>query len=271
MVSPLLGGTVSYVTFHYIKKYVLLYNEAATARLKAIRAEKKAHKKAHKKAFERLSEVEQVAYAVAMTRDAEARMDDEPPDDLETPYYQQLYRIEQKRDEIEAFRALQLYVPVIAAAGTMTIVAMLIFKGLKHMHLGLSPINSYLIVMMAGAAVWMAIYIFTRTLRGQSLARSTFLVFSRMQVFTASGFAFSHGSNDIANAIGPFAAILDVLRHGAVGSTAEVQPLVMLTFGIALIAGLGSSARRSWLPWAPISPKCIRHRGSWRNCPRRGW
>jgi PiT family inorganic phosphate transporter len=115
---------------------------------------------------------------------------------------------------------------------------MLIFKDLKNMHLGLSTLNSYLIVLMVGAAVWMAIYILARTLRGKTLDRSTFLLFSWMQVFTASGFAFSHGSNDIANAIGPFAAVLDVLRSGDVASTAPVPTIAMFAFGVALIAGL---------------------------------
>lgn len=63
-------------------------------------------------------------------------------------------------------------------------------------------------------------------------------MFSWMQVFTASGFAFSHGSNDIANAIGPFAAVLDILRTGQVGSSAAVPTIAMVTFGVALIAGL---------------------------------
>jgi len=120
----------------------------------------------------------------------------------------------------------------------MVIAAMLIFKGLKNLNLGLSTLNSNLIVMMVGATVWMAIYIFARTLKGKSLDRSTFLLFSWMQVFTASGFAFSHGSNDIANAVGPFAAVLDVLRSGSIGASAPLPIIVMVTFGIALVAGL---------------------------------
>ena len=96
VVSPVLGGVVSYALFYYIKKYILLYNEQADQRLKAIKQEKKAQKKAHKKAFERLSELEQVSYAMAMARDAEARSDEDfSPDDLETDYYQELHRIEQ--------------------------------------------------------------------------------------------------------------------------------------------------------------------------------
>ncbi len=239
VVSPVLGGIVSYVLFHYIRKHILLYNEQANARLKRIKAEKKALKKEHKTAFERLTELEKVSFAVALSRDAEARLDEDfSPDDLETDYYRQLHRIEAKRDEVDAFHALQVYVPMLAAGGAMIIAAMLIFKGLKNMNLGLSTLNSYLIVMMVGATVWMAIYIFARTLRGKTLDRSTFLLFSWMQVFTASGFAFSHGSNDIANAIGPFAAVLDVLRNGGIGATAPVPTIAMFAFGVALIAGL---------------------------------
>ncbi|MGY6216709.1 inorganic phosphate transporter [Methylolobus aquaticus] len=239
VVSPVLGGIVSYIVFQAIKKHILLYNEQAAARLNEIKAEKKALKKAHKTAFERLNELERVSFAVALSRDTETLLDaDFSPDDLETDYYRQLHQIERKRDEVDAFHALQVYVPLIAAGGAMIIAAMLIFKGLKNMHLGLSTLNSYLIVLMVGAAVWMAIYILARTLRGQTLDRSTFLLFSWMQVFTASGFAFSHGSNDIANAIGPFAAVLDVLRSGDVGSTAPVPTIAMFAFGVALIAGL---------------------------------
>jgi PiT family inorganic phosphate transporter len=239
IVSPVLGGAVSYALFHAIKTRILLYNEQADVQLKTIRAEKKAHKRLHKTAFERLSEIERVAYATAMARDSQARLDEDfSPDDLETDYFRELYRIEQKRDEIQAFHALQVYVPALGAVGAMLVAAMLIFKGLTNLQLGPGTLNSYLIVLMVGASVWMAIYIFTRTLKGRTLERSTFLLFSWMQVFTAAGFAFSHGSNDIANAVGPFAAVLDVLRQGAVGTTAPVPPAVMLTFGIALVAGL---------------------------------
>lgn len=77
-----------------------------------------------------------------------------------------------------------------------------------------------------------------KTLKRKDLGKSTFLMFSWMQVFTAAGFAFSHGANDIANAIGPFAAIMDVLRTGDINSQSPIPPVAMLTFGVALIVGL---------------------------------
>ncbi|WP_028881670.1 inorganic phosphate transporter [Teredinibacter turnerae] len=239
VLSPVLGGAVSYVLYAQIKKHILQYNDKAAAQLAAMREEKRQHRAEHKKAFETLSELQRISYNSAMARDASVIAEpDYNPEDLESDYYQRLHAINQKTHDIDSHRALEVWVPVIAAAGGMIISSMLLFKGLKNMHLGLSTLHNYLIMGMVGATIWMATFIFAKNLKGVTLERSTFLMFSWMQVFTASGFAFSHGSNDIANAIGPFAAILDVLRTGALNSKAAVPSIAMITFGVALIAGL---------------------------------
>ena len=239
VLSPVLGGLVSYVLYYQIKKYILVYNDQSSDQLKTIKKEKKELKKTHKKSFERLSELQQLSYTSSMARDAHTIKDDDfEPDDLESDYYKKVYEIEQKQGGVNATKALETYVPLFAALGAMLITGMLLFKGLKHMNMGLSTIDNYLIIAMIGAFVWLATAIFAKTLKGKDLDKSTFLMFSWMQVFTASGFAFSHGSNDIANAIGPFAAILDILRTGELGSSAAVPTIAMLTFGIALIVGL---------------------------------
>ena len=245
VLSPLLGGMVAYLLYGTIKRNILSYNDEADQKLRQIRIERIAHRDKHKEAFERLSEIQQIAYTGALARDAvAANRGDFDPDELESEYYRELHEIDAKTKSIEAFKALQTWVPLLAAFGAMIISAMLLFKGLKNMHLGLTTMNNYFIMGMVGAAVWMATFIFAKTLKGESLPRSTFLMFSWMQVFTASGFAFSHGSNDIANAIGPFAAILDVLRTGGVESKAAVPPAAMLAFGVALVAGLWFIGRR---------------------------
>ncbi len=239
VLSPLLGGLASFALFSQIKKYVLNYNEDAENQLKSIRAEKQKVRRDYKEAFDRLTEIQQISYTHAMARDLQSLTDEDfTPDDLESDYYRDIYRINRRRDEIQAYRALQTWVPLIAALGSMIITAMLLFKGLKNIDLGLTTLVNYLIMGMVGAGVWMALFIFAKTLHGKSLGRSTFLLFSWMQVFTAAGFAFSHGSNDIANAIGPFAAILDVLRTGSIEHEASIPPEAMVTFGVALICGL---------------------------------
>lgn len=245
VLSPLLGGVVAYLLYGTIKRNILTYNDQADERLRSIRKERIDHRNRHKEAFERLSEIQQIAYTGALARDAvAANRGDFDKDELESEYYRELHEIDEQAKSVDAFKAMQNWVPLLAAFGAMIISAMLLFKGLKNMELGLSTLNNLFIMGMIGAAVWMATFIFAKTLKGESLPRSTFLMFSWMQVFTASGFAFSHGSNDIANAIGPFAAILDVLRTGAVGSEAAVPVAAMLTFGVALVAGLWFIGRR---------------------------
>ena len=68
--------------------------------------------------------------------------------------------------------------------------------------------------------------------------KSTNRIFSWFQIFTASSFAFSHGANDIANAVGPFAAILDVLKTSSINQSAQIPNIAMVTFGISLVVGL---------------------------------
>lgn len=239
VLSPVLGAAAAYFLFSQIKKYVLHYNEAAAEELVTIKKAKKSHKVEHKKAFERLAEIQKISYATAMARDAHTVRDgDFDPDELESDYYKELHKIEQTKNDLHATQALEVYVPIFAALGGMLISAMLLFKGLNNMNLGLSDLDNYLIIGMIGATIWLATAIFAKTLKGKDLDKSTFLMFSWMQVFTACGFAFSHGANDIANAIGPFAAVMDVLKTGEIGSSAAVPTIVMLTFGIALIVGL---------------------------------
>lgn len=239
VLSPLLGGLVAFLLFGGIKKSILVYNDKASQQLQAIHQEKADLKAQHREEFEKLPEHEQISYTNAMLRDATTMRDtDWERNDLESDYFRKLVDIESKVDDVRAHRALEAWVPGLAALGSVVISAMMLFKGLKNLHLGLSGLDNFLIMGMIATAVWLAVYIFARTLKRQDLDRSTFLLFSWMQVFTASAFAFSHGSNDIANALGPFVAILDVLRTNEISSESGVPLAVMATMGVALISGL---------------------------------
>ena len=239
VLSPLLGGLVAFLLFGGIKNSILVYNDKASKQLQAIHQEKADLKAQHRDDFEKLPEHNQISYTNAMLRDATTMRDNDwTPDDLESEYFRKLVHIESKVDDVRAHRALEAWVPGLAALGSIVISAMMLFKGLKNLHLGLSSLDNFLIMGMIATAVWLAVYIFARTLKRQDLDRSTFLLFSWMQVFTAAAFAFSHGSNDIANALGPFVAILDVLRTNEISSESGVPLAVMTTMGVALISGL---------------------------------
>lgn len=180
-------------------------------------------------------------YTTALLRDQEVYKETDSLDELETGYYKELYALENKRDNLDTLKALKTWVPLIAALGAVVMTAMVVFKGLKNTGLNLSTLHSALVMGMIGAMVWLTAFIYTKTIRGkhkEDLGKATFIMFSWMQVFTACAFAFSHGSNDIANAVGPFVAIMDVIRENAIATKATVPAPVLVTFGVSLIVGL---------------------------------
>ncbi|WP_345986358.1 inorganic phosphate transporter [Sulfurimonas sp. HSL-1656] len=239
VISPLLGGLLAYLLYGAIKTYILGYNERASERLRALKLEKKALRREYESQYMAMAPEARMAEDLKVVEDSEAEHEDDfSPAEIESIYYKKMYAHRKRKEEIKAYHALQNWVPLIAAFGSMIITGMVIFKGLKHIDLDFSTLNKYLIMFMIAALVWMAVFIYAKTIKGKNLEKSTFMLFSWLQVFTASGFAFSHGSNDIANAIGPFAAILDVLRTGSVAGQAAVPPLAMLTAGIAMVGGL---------------------------------
>ncbi|WP_296180920.1 inorganic phosphate transporter [uncultured Corynebacterium sp.] len=239
VLSPVLGGLAAFILFKWIKTSILVYNEEADQKLREIKTRRAELRQEHKTRFARLNELQQISYTNAMARDAAlVAEEDFDPDQLESEYYRDLYNLNKDMDDVKAHRALESWVPVLAAIGAIIISAMVMFKGLKHTGLDFSVLQNLLVMGMVGAVVWMAVFIFARSLKKKSLAKSTFLLFSWMQVFTASAFAFSHGSNDIANAIGPFAAVIDVLKTGQVSDEAAVPVAVMIAMGVALISGL---------------------------------
>lgn len=237
--SPALGGLVAYALYFTVKKTILVYNDKANAKIEQIRQERTQLAEQQKIKLSRLSGDELIRVNDAMARDAVTTSNGTyAVSDLESDYFRQLHRINSQVKGVGTHRALIRYVPLLALFGSVVITSMMLFKGLKNIGLHLTTMGNLSIILMVAAVVWMAVYIFARTMVGKDLERSTFVLFSWMQVFTAATFAFSHGSNDIANAVGPFAAVLDVLKHDAIQAKAEVPMPLMITAGISLVVGL---------------------------------
>lgn len=238
--SPVLGGIVAYFIFGLIKKFILDYNDSAQLRIDKLKKEKKALKKAFKADFDKLDKIDQLTLLDDMEHDQEIlRSGYYDSNDLETDYYKKIAKIDLKKERLKTHTGLQVGIPIAAAIGTAIITTMLLTKGLKNLNLGINAFQISLIVLMISASVWLASYVFAKTLKGPNLSKSTFLMFSWLQVFSAAAFAFSHGSNDISNAVGPFVAILDALAHNSIISSNEnASSIVMICFGIALVTGL---------------------------------
>jgi PiT family inorganic phosphate transporter len=69
-------------------------------------------------------------------------------------------------------------------------------------------------------------------------------VFATLVIMTASSVAFAHGSNDVANSIGPLAAIVNIEQGLSLASKAPVAPWMLMVGGIGIVVGLATLGYR---------------------------
>ena len=212
VVSPVLGGIASYGIYWYLKKYILDYNDKVEAQIEQIKHQIKTLKASHDEAT--ASNTEQEAYE------------------------DRLHELNRLKKKSNAFYALRTHAPIAAAFATTMIAGMLLYKGLKHADINFSEVQILMLIATFSALAYGITYAIVKVMHKDSPHKATMRLFSMLQVLTASAFAFSHGANDIANAIGPFAAIIDILATGEINPKAPVPIIAMATFGIALVAGL---------------------------------
>ncbi|UCG21320.1 MAG: inorganic phosphate transporter [Deltaproteobacteria bacterium] len=128
----------------------------------------------------------------------------------------------------------------------VVIILSFIFKGLKNLHLDLGFGQALFIALPCGAAGGI---VGTRWLRSLILRwedqpedqRATSPLqafFAYLQILTACYVAFAHGANDVANAIGPLAAIFSVVKTRSVVMQVEVPIWMLAIGGIAVGGGL---------------------------------
>ena len=143
------------------------------------------------------------------------------------------------------------YVPFYMAFAGFIMSLVTITKGLKHVGLHFTNAEAYMLA--AGVAVVIGILgkiAISRLKMSEKTNRQAMFgnvekVFAILMVLTACCMAFAHGSNDVANAIGPLAAVVSVVNSG--GEIASKSPLVwwILPLGaIGIVMGLAIFGQR---------------------------
>ncbi len=119
------------------------------------------------------------------------------------------------------------------------------FKGLKHLKFDLSVPQSFLIALVFGVFTALLGYFFIRKVDVTNTVNSTNQfaavekVFTPMMLFTACSMAFAHGSNDVANGIGPLAAVYSIISSGGeVMQQSELPLWILLLGGGGIVLGL---------------------------------
>ncbi len=149
------------------------------------------------------------------------------------------------------FRSAKRWGPVYVFLVGFIISLVTMFKGLKHLDLELTVPMSFLISVIIGlviAGIGAAMINRVKVDRAADMDyhfASVEKVFVPMMLFTACGMAFAHGSNDVANGVGPLAAVYGLVQSGGeVAQKSELPIWILLLGGFGIVLGLATFGYR---------------------------
>jgi PiT family inorganic phosphate transporter len=148
-----------------------------------------------------------------------------------------------REDPLERARR---YAPAYIFLAVSLIALVTIFKGLKHIGLNLETWEAYLIAAGSGLIVAVIGRFAVNRIQVDKKAEKDFhyhtveRVFAVLMVITACGMAFAHGSNDVANAIGPVAAVVSAAQDGVISDKTGLPIWVLVLGGAGIVVGLGT-------------------------------
>ena len=154
-------------------------------------------------------------------------------------------------DTEDPFGRAKRYIPVYMWMVGFMISMVTLLKGLKHVGLDLDlglgsqfanaiPVSVVIGLLVAGFGA-----LLLRNIKEIPDEMNRFgsveRVFAVLMVFTACSMAFAHGSNDVANAVGPLAAIAGTIQSGGEIAAKSVMPWWILLIGaVGIVAGLAT-------------------------------
>ena len=153
-------------------------------------------------------------------------------------------------DREDPIARLRRWGPFYAFAVLLVIGLVTLFKGLKNLKLDLELPEALLyssLIALAGAG---AAAVFLRRVKVEPDADRDFhfatveRMFGALQILSACAVAFAHGSNDVANAIGPVAAVVSVVQQGVLEATAPIPLWLLLVGGLGIVIGLSTMGLR---------------------------
>ncbi len=151
--------------------------------------------------------------------------------------------------------AAKKYAPFLAFLVSIILVFSMLYKGLKNLHLNFSFSHSLIIAFVVSVIFYLVIYKIVAnipvdtTLPYKRRFPQVERVFAILQVITASYMAFSHGANDVANAVGPLMGAVYAIKLTAhqhlsmpiwvlsVGAVGIVTGLSMYGYKVILVVG----------------------------------
>ncbi|REL32122.1 inorganic phosphate transporter [Thalassotalea euphylliae] len=154
-------------------------------------------------------------------------------------------------DTEQPLRQAKRWVPLYMFLAGFVLSLVTIKKGLKHIGLDVGTVEGYVYAVAVAAIVaivgkfFIARIKFDETADKQSHYVNVEKVFAVLMVITACCMAFAHGSNDVANAIGPLAAVVSIVgNEGQIVKKAALEWWILPLGGLGIVAGLAIFGHR---------------------------
>jgi PiT family inorganic phosphate transporter len=154
-------------------------------------------------------------------------------------------------DQANPFLRAKKFVPVYMGLAGFIMSLVTIKKGLKHIGLGLDPATGYTLAISIAVVVAVIGFVVIQKIEMKADANeeeqhaSIERIFAVLMILTACCMAFAHGSNDVANAIGPLAAVVSIVQNeGAINAKAALEWWILPLGGFGIVAGLALFGHR---------------------------
>ena len=129
-----------------------------------------------------------------------------------------------------------------------------LFKGLKHLDIDLSVAQSFIFSGILALILTIISYFLINKIdapSGESVReqfKQVEKIFGILMIFSASAMAFAHGSNDVANGIGPMAAVISIVDSGGeVVQKSDLPIWILFVGGLGIVIGLSTLGYRVML------------------------
>ncbi len=142
--------------------------------------------------------------------------------------------------------ATKRYMPIISFYLIFLLSMSVIYKGLKNIHLDLPFYNAFIISTLLGIVAFVVSSVLLSTIKSDMTKKpwrrlpAVERIFRYFQIITASYMAFAHGSNDVANAVGPLVGMMDAIKSHSVAIGSPVSIWILAFGGIGIVVGLAT-------------------------------
>ncbi len=142
------------------------------------------------------------------------------------------------------------YVPIYIFFVGFILAMVTMVKGLKHIGLDVKGMDAIYIAIAIGVVLMLLGKALINRLKFEMSEDISFhytnveKIFSVLMLLTACAMAFAHGSNDVANAIGPLAAVVSIVDTGELSQKSPLPFWILLVGGAGIVLGLAMYGRK---------------------------